>query len=377
MRKAFRALPPSHKWILIALLEGGRFTSLGDLNRLYDNHKPLEGERPFDELFDELTESFVKREHPFPDVEWIDWTHPSYRDLVIEELVGDSKLNLKFLESMSLQGIKLAISDSGGEEGDRHLPLMTKPTTWDLLKGRCDRLVSEGSTREITDLFKVLRSATLQASETGARDRLLEIIASACEKARKKWDQSEEILSADTLSAYCEASLLVSPLPPLPRLEESWRAVKDELKTHLDDCENGITLSRSCQSNWIELAETIRKNEPRFLQQVGFPSKYSADLTRLLVIVENEVSGSIISESAEELREKAEHFRSISKDLESLLLLTPDHKSELERIVRELVNKASSLEEEASELEPPEPDYDDSYRGSSDTFDVEGLFSDL
>ncbi len=378
MRKTFRALPSAHKWVLIALLEGGQYTSPKELNLLYDNHCPVEVGRPFNELFDELKESFIKRLDWSPNSEWIDWTHPSYRDLVIVELVGDSKLHLKFLESMSLQGIKLAISDSGGVEGDRHFPLVTNQKTWDLLKDRCDRLVSERSTWEITDLFRVLRSATLQASEMGTKDRLLEIIASVCEKARNKWDQFEEILSADTLSAYCEASLLVSPLPPLPRLEASWREVEGDLKRVLDECENGSTLKSDTLNDWVELTETIHKNEPRFLQYIGFPSKYSADLTRLIEIVENEMSEGIVSESSVELREEAERFQSTAKNLETLLSMTPDHSSDLKTIVGGLVSKASSLEEEASELEPREPDHDDdSHSSSHDTFDVEGLFSDL
>ena len=54
----------------------------------------------------------------------IDWIHPSCRDLVIEELTSEPTLQAKFVEKMSLQGIKLSVSDSGGVTGERRLPLL-------------------------------------------------------------------------------------------------------------------------------------------------------------------------------------------------------------------------------------------------------------
>lgn len=60
MRKAFRALSSPHKWILISLLEAGYLPTLDKLKQLYESHCPVDDHRPFEEAFEELTESFVK-----------------------------------------------------------------------------------------------------------------------------------------------------------------------------------------------------------------------------------------------------------------------------------------------------------------------------
>ena len=73
---------------------------------------PIECRRAGNEVLDELREAFIKG-----DAE-IDWMHPSYRDLVIDELARDAHLQQAFLSSTGLGGIKLAISDTGGASGD-------------------------------------------------------------------------------------------------------------------------------------------------------------------------------------------------------------------------------------------------------------------
>ena len=60
MRKSFRVLPQAHKWMLISLLEG-HVLSPQDLQQLYETRCPVDEQKPFAEIFDELTESFVKR----------------------------------------------------------------------------------------------------------------------------------------------------------------------------------------------------------------------------------------------------------------------------------------------------------------------------
>jgi len=96
MIKTFRALPIAHKWLLICLLEAGDRPSKDFVARLYQTHCPLEAQRPFDDLTQELSESFIK-EVLYPSTfrsgtptEMINWIHPSYKDLVIDELITDS-----------------------------------------------------------------------------------------------------------------------------------------------------------------------------------------------------------------------------------------------------------------------------------------------
>jgi hypothetical protein len=153
MRKTFTALPEAHKWFLISLLEAGAGSGPDDVSAffgtdadsvrdsvfgLYEAHCPRDERRPATEVFDELRESFVSGGVQ------IDWMHPSYRDLVIDELSADPGLQHEFLSSMGLSGIKLAISDTGGKEGERRFPLMNLHDSWEILDSRCIWVAQNG-----------------------------------------------------------------------------------------------------------------------------------------------------------------------------------------------------------------------------------------
>ncbi len=60
MRKSFQALPLSHKWMLIALLESERVSSDEKLRQLYESQCPMDVKRSPDEIIEELTESFIR-----------------------------------------------------------------------------------------------------------------------------------------------------------------------------------------------------------------------------------------------------------------------------------------------------------------------------
>jgi hypothetical protein len=55
----------------------------------------------------------------------VEWIHPSYRDLVIEELERDAPASERFLQKCSWVGLQLTLSIAGGDKGQRRYPLMT------------------------------------------------------------------------------------------------------------------------------------------------------------------------------------------------------------------------------------------------------------
>ncbi len=63
MRKAFKALDPAYKWLLISLLETGRLSTTDDLKSAYELHCPKSIRKPFEELVTDLSEAFVKVHH--------------------------------------------------------------------------------------------------------------------------------------------------------------------------------------------------------------------------------------------------------------------------------------------------------------------------
>ena len=120
MRTSFRALEPEHRELLIALLD----TPAGliderELAATVRRHHSGGLSRPPGELIDRLTDHFL-RITPLG----IGWVHPSWRDLVINELREDTAARRRFLDACALHGTMLALSQQGGIAGERRLPLL-------------------------------------------------------------------------------------------------------------------------------------------------------------------------------------------------------------------------------------------------------------
>jgi hypothetical protein len=146
MRVAFQKLLPAYKWPLVAFLGVSEISTtylmeaegnVTKLKRLYEAYCPEKYHEPFNTVMEHLTEAFVKARRNYWQKTMVDWIHPSYRDLVIDELIQDSSLRNTFLRRASLEGVKLAVSDTGGQCGERRLPLIRSAESWDILEERC------------------------------------------------------------------------------------------------------------------------------------------------------------------------------------------------------------------------------------------------
>src|SRR5439155_7708898 len=128
MVASFRALSEEHRTLLVALLdtppgpvpltlvtEAFRRHVVGGLRR----HPP--------DIIDRLTDHFLRLVDSR-----VSWVHPSWRDLVIEELRADREGRQRFLNACSLEGIRLAISTAGGTSGERSLPRLAEDLDWDV-----------------------------------------------------------------------------------------------------------------------------------------------------------------------------------------------------------------------------------------------------
>lgn len=329
----------------------------------------------------------------------IDWIHPSCRDLVIEELAQEHDLQSKFLGAMSLQGIKLAISDSGGAIGDRHMPLMNHQGNWDLLKRRCLEVIASGTQDEMTDLLTVIASAATNTTDTERKGHLCKTIASVCEAVRAKWDGNASSLSTEDLTAYCDASILLTPLASIPKLASSWELHLNAMKETIEHAENDQILNPRPIRKWVAFTAVVHNNEPRFLRAVGFPWKLTGDINRLIAVIDSELDLDLTDDSADDYSDEAERLESLKSAIDSVITLFPwkveekDHdgydphaisadltdlRKQLIKYSEKLGDKAENLREKAAELTGPEPDHDDDSHGrSEDYFDVDGLFSDL
>jgi hypothetical protein len=284
MRKSFQALSSDHKWMLVSLLEGEPFCSVDALVARFTQQCPRSSVEA-QGVLDELTEAFIRIKGGG---RYAGWIHPSYRDLVVEQLRDGGSLKTEFLMGMSLHGIKLALSDTGGEGGTLRFPLMRTDNDWILLYQRCIELAQEGATDEVASLLTILNSAIDQAS-VSEQQGLVATIKSTCAIARERWDSLGAALEASHILAYGQASIRASPLLPMPSLTAGWEAARTRLERELADEGSDFLFDFSALDDLLDLHATIERFEPRVIRQVDFPASYAELWSTLLDRVEYEL----------------------------------------------------------------------------------------
>lgn len=373
MRKTFRALPQSHKWLLVGMLECGHWPEDVAVRSAYETHCPLDIRMEFAETVEELRESFVNPRSVFSK-NCLDWVHPSYRDLVIEELSSDSAFRMSFLRTCSADGLKLAVSDSGGAAGERCLPLMVEAEAWKALQQRAVELIRDASTEESCEILTCVATAVKSAKDDQANQRLSSLLAIACETAREKWDEECTLLVGTQVLAYGHATTQLSNLPKMPDLRESWnhadRQLDDELRRQPDD-----HLDANRLEAWIQLVTAIARTEPRLIAKQKFPEEYRAKIRALLTRIHNECTLRDYDD-LEDVRAEAERLSTLAAVVRELSKISGSHVKKAKSLHSSLKLTASEAHYAADELEGPEPDYDfeDPRSGG---FDIAALFSDL
>lgn len=161
MRNSFRALSREHRDLLIALLdEPAGLIDERELAATVRRHHAGGLSRPPAELIDRLTDHFL-RVTPLG----IGLVHPSWRDLVIDELRDDPAARLRFLGSCGVHGVTLALSLQGGAGGERSLPLLANDRDWDQLGDRLSMILRELEDQELARVLLALGAALAQAGE--------------------------------------------------------------------------------------------------------------------------------------------------------------------------------------------------------------------
>ncbi len=396
VRKSFRALPESHKWFLIAfLVEGGWYVLPTRLAGTYERYHPCESEGAFPNVLSELEGSFVKVLGPPEVPEWLEWMHPSYGDVVLEELADKPELRSRFLRTGTLGGVKFALRYAGSL---RH-PVVSSDEEWELLRTRVVSAVDEASVSQITDLLDTVSQDVgwtyecEDEAERNKRNKLCDVVISLCDAARKKWDRTQTALTPAALSAYCWArGVLPYPrrLPRLPELSQSWEGVREDFAKHLAKWEQDSLVDPDFLNEWVSFHRTLRDNDPSFLRHVGFPYTLRVEIQRLVEIVEGESDQYIDWDSADEIRNEAERQESLAKALRQLAGLLEEEvpreslrhlgteSSRLTKLADKLDASSAELDQQTAEKEPEEARAPEKRtKRGRDEFDIEALFSDL
>lgn len=311
----------------------------------------------------------------------VSWIHPSYRDLIIEELSNNSSARTRFLKQMSISGVKLAISDTGGESGDRSLPFLMDDTSWILFKTRCVELASSTKQYEQIKLLTTLGDAVKQVGVLDVKNKIRDIIFDVCNAISATWNSGNVEISSYVLSVFVRTSTYTKPLVPMPDLNYTWEEkckCVNELIEYFDHGELSVRFYDIAE--WIDFVDVVSASEPRFLNQVDFPNSYIEDFQKISSIIEDELDYHFDEESSEALREKIDELEKMKDALETIaafssykLRFLADTKIKVSEMLDDLNRKADLLDEK----DRIENDFEGSVLEKDEALNIEELFSDL
>jgi hypothetical protein len=208
----------------------------------------------------------------------IAWVHPSWRDLVIDELAVDATARARFLAAVGVHGAVLALSTGGGAHGERRLPLLVTDADWDALGDRVHALASE---LDASDHARLLDAVTAALHATVAlhdprRSEALALGHQVLERAVRLWSHADRPLEVDLLGSwYRLADAVVDARPAAPDLARTWAA----LLPASAELDGPSELDRV--DAWLALCEVLAVHDRAALARLGFPERHSALLIDL------------------------------------------------------------------------------------------------
>lgn len=286
----------------------------------------------------------------------------------------------QFLRQMSLPGIKLALSDTGGALGERRLPLLQDRESWDLLAKRCLELASEGTTTDGADIVTTLTTALETEVDRQVKEILSGILQQTLSAITDSWNTRKLAFGEVELLTIVRASTLVHVLPPIPNLDLSWSSHLEVLGGESLKNASTDTTRASELEKWVAFAGAIKTCEPRFLVRIRFPAAYEAQLREFLSRCQQETERRDFDQSSYELENESRRMRQLKRCVDAIgehcSALTTDCYS----LSGELDAYADELREVAREMEDEGFEDDRIIEGNSRTdraIDIDLLFSDL
>jgi hypothetical protein len=275
MRTSFGALGPEHRGLLISLLDApAGLIDERELAAVVRRHHAGGLSRPAGELIDRLTDHFL-RVTPLG----IGWVHPSWRDLVIDELREDAGARRRFLTASGVDGVTLALSRAGGSTGQRTLPLLIADADWDALGDRIHRLRPELEDRELARVLLALSGSPAAVNDAHDARELDSLAVNVLSAIRGTWDARHEPVAVFLLEAWYGLNAGVrEPVAP-PDLAPTWTELHPGGLTH--EHPGPSELART--EEWLELAEVLSRYEPAALERFGFFGPDRDLLERLIV----------------------------------------------------------------------------------------------
>jgi hypothetical protein len=277
MAASFRALSDEHRALLVALLDAPPGPVVErELVAAFRRH----GEaglthRPAD-LVDRLTDHFLR----VVDGTSVTWVHPSWRDLVIEQLRDDRAERERFLRSSSLDGLLLGLSTAGGAEGERLLPLMYEDRDWDVVGDRIAQLIPSLDEPDLTRLFIALAEAQA-AIPDDERSELDHLAAGVVRMVARHWSRDHKPVPVGLLRSWLELASAVADAPAAPEFAATWIELAPSAPIELDVQEEIARFD-----DWTTLCELLDEQVPEALTRFGFPARHRHVIEAFVAAVE-------------------------------------------------------------------------------------------
>jgi hypothetical protein len=367
MTTSFRKLPETHRFTLAAMLDAEDRPTVADLKRVVQQHRPSLSERQFLESIDDLTGTFIKSVHRAIREEGLTWIHPSYRDLVIDELACSPNDRKDFLRTMSLNGTKLALSLSGGESGARQFPLLVDKESWDILASRIRELASAtspaGLTSLVTSIDGAMRGEAVAALAKNSLSDLMDVVSNA---VKTRWQGGGLPMEIGLLEAVLGAGDQDKEKGSAPRIDVTWLHWTTKL---IEELEHGrIPDGFSCRQ-WRACVVLAHKYGGEFTDTEA----YQATMKSL----EGSVQSAAKQVIDTGIPDDPSLWTQADLDIDHLELLFEE--MPLSQETAELSDALEGLAEEYKELasQGEHDDYEPPESRRGEKFDVAALFEDL
>jgi hypothetical protein len=263
MKTSFRALEDEHRELLIALLDApAGLIDERDLAATVRRHHGRGLSRPPAELIDRLTDHFL-RITPLG----IGWVHPSWRDLVIDELRANAAARQRFLSACGIYGVLLALSQQGGAGGERSLPLLIGDRDWDTLGDRLAEVLSDLEDQELAPLLLALADAVTMELEPAQHDEAESLTRYLLGAIGRGWSKQARPLPVFLLEAWYGANSALAERAEPPPIARTWCELHPSRFQLV-----GSLAAQDLQAldDWLALAQILATHDPDALTRVGF-----------------------------------------------------------------------------------------------------------
>jgi hypothetical protein len=269
MRSSLGALEGEHRDLLVALLDApAGWVSERDLARALRRHHPGGLTRAPHELIDRLADHFLRVSEGN-----VGWVHPSWRDLVIDDLAGNPEARRRFLRAAGIDGVELALSVAGGALGERNLPLVTDDGDWDVLTTRVLELVHELDSEAVARLLHALAEAVTTAPDAWSSREAAVLAREALSATAAKLEDAAVPLPL--IEAWLAAASAARPAPEPPSFSRVWARLLPSPPFD-DPAEVGRA------DDWLALAVVLWRYRRDDLAELGFPNRYGDVIAALV-----------------------------------------------------------------------------------------------